>query len=71
MYMSVLSRNIPLVCLVSKEESIKSLRTGATDFCELPCGYWEPHQGSLKEYVFLNTEQCLCPLLIAYISTDK
>lgn len=39
------------------EEGTEFPGTGDTDGCNLPCGYWEPHPGLLKEYqVLLNLE---------------
>ena len=37
------------VCMQRPEEGIRSLGTGVTDGCELPCGCWEWNPGPLQE----------------------
>ena len=36
-------------CLWRSDEEVRFLGTGVRDSCELPCGFWEPFLGPLKE----------------------
>ena len=38
-------------------EGIRSLGTGVSDSCELPCGCWELNLGPLKEQLVLLTAE--------------
>jgi hypothetical protein len=43
-------------------EGVKCPGTGATDSCELPCGYWELNLDPLEEHpVLLTTKPSLQP----------
>jgi hypothetical protein len=39
------------------EEGVRFPRSGFTDGCELPFGYWEPHPSPLQEQPMLSTVQ--------------
>lgn len=52
------------LCSMRPEESIRSLRTGVTDGCELPRERWEPNLGFLEEKpVLLTTKPSFQPWL--------
>lgn len=47
-------------CPQRPEEGSRALGTVATEGCKLPCGFWDPNPGPLKEQpLLLTTELCL------------
>lgn len=59
------------LCPQRPEEGIRCSVIVVTDDCELPCRYWEPHLGLLKEQVLLRLmvlSSFLYKLLTLYLS---
>jgi hypothetical protein len=55
-------------CPRRSEEDINSPEAGATDRCELPCGYWGLNRGPLQEQpVLLTAETCLQWFYVIFI----
>jgi hypothetical protein len=46
---------LPVWCPLRPEEGAGSPSTAVADGCELPCGYWEPNLGPLREQPVLLT----------------